>query len=247
MTNILKKTLVVISVFAVIYLNYLAAAGSIGGITPEVISDKYPTFLTPAGYTFSIWGLIYTGIFLFAIYQVLRPESIQLDPVRNLFILSCAANILWIFVWHNQFLGLSVVAILLLLTSLALINRSASQLSDSKDTIFVKIPFSIYFGWVSVASIVNILVYVASLGYNFSFNTSTAIAVALISAVTIIAFIIREKLNIPFFALTIAWAFAGIGVKQSGKTVVVFACAFATMAMIFSALTFILKEDKRPK
>lgn len=244
MANILQKILVVISVLAVIYVNYIAATGAIGGVTPEVISDKYPTFLTPAGYTFTIWALIYTGILLFAFYQIIRSESEQLNPVRSLFILSCTANIAWIYVWHNQYLGLSVAAILGLLIALALINRSAYKLSQTKDTFFVKVPFSIYFGWVSVAAVLNILVYIASLGYDFSFNVSTAIAVFLILAVTIIGFIVREKLNIPFYSLTIAWALTGIAVKQSGKTAVVFACAFATMTMIFSALTFILEENK---
>ncbi|MEZ5344523.1 MAG: tryptophan-rich sensory protein [Pyrinomonadaceae bacterium] len=247
MTNILQKILVAVSVIAVIYFNYLATTGAIGGTTPEVISDKYPTFLTPAGYTFTIWGLIYVGILSFAVYQFFRTEPDALNQIRALFILSCAANIAWIFAWHNEYIGLSVIAIVILLISLALINVKAFKLSDAKDSFFVKFPFSLYFGWVSVATVLNILVFTASLGYSPDYTVLTITSVILIAAVTIIGFIVREKLNIPFYSLAIAWAMTGIAVKQSGKTAVVLACAFATMAMIFSSLTFILKEHKKLK
>ena len=245
MTIWLRKILVIIALIAVVYVNYLATNGAIGGITPEVISDKYPTDITPAGYAFAIWGLIYIGISLFSVYQLFASNSKYLNGIRTLFILSCAANIGWIFAWHNQYLGLSVVAMLTLLSSLVLINLKTRDSKQTGDIWFVKAPFSIYFGWVSIATVLNITIYLISLGITVSASSSIIIGSVLLVIVTVIALIIREKFNIALYPLTIAWAVTAIAVKQSGKTAIVLTCAFCVMALIFSALTFVLREPKK--
>lgn len=239
------RIIVPLSIIAVIYVNYLAAQGAIGGITPAYISDKYPTFITPAGYAFSIWGLIYIGMLLFSIYQLLKRDSEYLDRIRCFFISSCLANIAWIFAWHNERLGFSVVAMLTLLTSLVLINIDAKKLRESADTWFIRVPFSIYFGWVSVATVLNISIYLTSMGFQAGETASKIIAIALVLTVTIVGIVVREKLSIPLYSLTLAWALTAIGVKQSGKTLVVAACAIAVIALIISALSFFIKNNQK--
>ncbi len=245
MKTILAKILVPISIGAVIYANYLAATGAIGDITPAYISDKYPTYITPAGYAFSIWGLIYLGAVSFSFYQLFRSNSKYLDGIRTMFILSCAANIAWIFAWHNQLLGLSTVAILVLLSSLVLINLKTRGLQENLDIWLIKMPFSIYFGWVSVATVLNIIIYLISTGITIDDYSSTIAACVLLFAIAVIAIIVREKFNIALYPLTVAWAFTAIAVKQSGKTAIVFTCAFCVMALIFSSLTFVLRNTKK--
>ena len=247
MTNILRRVFVIISIFAVIYFNYLASTGAIGGITPAYISDKYSTYITPAGYAFSIWGLIYLGVISFTIYQLFASTSKHLDGIRSLFILSSAANVAWILAWHNQYLGLSVLAMLVLLSSLVLINLQTRGFRQTADIWFVKAPFSVYFGWVSIAMVLNIAIYLISTGITVNDNLSSIIGSALLITVTVIGVILREKLNIALYPVTLAWAIAAIAVEQSGKTAIVFTCAFCVMALIFSSLTFVLREPKTLK
>ncbi len=241
------RILVVVSIIAVIYFNYLASSGAIGGITTEYISNKYPTFITPAGYAFAIWGLIYLGVIAFTIYQLFAAKSKHLDGIRSLFILSCAANIGWLYAWHNQYLGLSLIAMLVLLSSLVLINLQTRGCKQTADIWFVKAPFSIYFGWVSIATVLNVSIYLISTGITVNDSTSSIIGSVLLITVTVIGVIIREKLNIALYPVTLAWAIAAIAVKQSGKTAIVFTCAFCVMALIFSSLTFVLREPGKLK
>ena len=156
-----KPILVILATIAVIFVNYLATEGYIGGITPNYISDKYPTFVTPAGYAFSIWALIYLGIILFTIFQAMPAQADNFKKVRPFYILSCVANCAWIFLWHNQQIVASVGAMLVLLASLAAINFNL----DKEDSLVARIPFGMYFGWITAASIVNIAVCVNYLGF----------------------------------------------------------------------------------
>lgn len=235
------RILVPLSLAAVVYVNYLAAQGMIGGVTPAYISDKYPTYLTPSGYAFSIWGLIYLGMLVFSIYQLFKSDSENLEKIRLFFIASCLANIAWIFAWHNQRLALSVIAMLVLLSSLVLINIDGLKLRENTDSWLVRAPFSIYFGWVSVATVLNISIYLTSVGFQADETASNVIAIALLLIVTVVGIIVREKLSIPLYSLTLAWALTAIGVKQSEKTVIVTACAIAVIALIISSLSFFVK------
>ncbi|NNE97539.1 MAG: tryptophan-rich sensory protein [Pyrinomonadaceae bacterium] len=243
MLSKISRILVPLALAAVIYINYLAGTGQIGGITPEYISAKYPTLITPAGYAFSIWGLIYLLMIAFSAYQLFKSGFAHLDKVRWFFILSCVGNISWIFAWHNHYLGLSVVAMLVLLSSLVLINLSAKELDSAPDEWLVRVPFSIYFGWVSVATVLNVTIFLISQDITAGVFASKVIACLLIATLAIVGIVIREKLNAAFYPLTVAWAVTAIGVKQSGNTAIVVACAIAVIVLILSSLTFVLKTE----
>ena len=244
--NKIIRILVVISIAAVIYMNYLAASGYIGGITARYISDKYPTYITPAGYAFAIWGLIYLGMIVFSLYQLFRSDSdSKIDSVRGFFILSCVANIGWIFAWHNQFIGLSVIVMFLLLGSLFVVNMAARNLNGTGDYWLLRTPFSIYFGWVSVATVLNVSIFLISTGLTVGDIGSNIIGCSLLVVLAVIGVVVREKLDIPFYALTIAWAVTAVAVKQSGKTAIVVTCALVVIVLIFSSLTFVFKQDRK--
>ncbi len=122
----LKQILVVMATAGVIFINYLAGKGYINRTTPGEISDKYSNLLTPDGYAFSIWGLIYLGLIAFSVYQALpsQKNKPRFTKNRTLYIASCAANVAWIYFWHYEQILLSLGAILILLGSLVLINRN---------------------------------------------------------------------------------------------------------------------------
>lgn len=247
MNEKIRQILVIISTIGVIVVNYLATTSQIGGVTPSYISEKYQTVVTPAGYAFSIWGLIYLGMIAFSIYQAFPSNAERFSKIRTFYIISCVANITWIYVWHYERLTTSLLAMLTLLISLAIINIKLMDTEDFKENLLVKLPFSIYFGWVTVATILNVSILLASYGIQTSEVISIILGCVLIVVATVLGIIIRQKIGIIAYPLTIAWAVTAIAVKQSGKTALMFVSAFAVMALIFSALSFVLKDAQKLK
>jgi len=144
-----------------ITVNAMATSIPLGGQTPPEISARYPSLFTPAGFTFSIWGIIYLGLFLFVIYQALPAQrrNETLGKIDSLFKINCLANAAWILAWHYDFLILSVLIMLVILATLIGIYRTfdRNQAAQSfAERLLVQLPFRLYTAWISVATIANI-------------------------------------------------------------------------------------------
>ena len=148
----LRAFLVLAATIGTIAFNWLAASGYVNGVTPEVISGKYPTNITPAGYAFAIWSLIYLGMTAYSIYQLLPANVVRFRGIRSLYIMSCALNCAWIYFWHHDQIAVCLAIILGLLTVLLFINIKLRTFNSIPDSALVKAPFGIYFGWVTAAS-----------------------------------------------------------------------------------------------
>jgi tryptophan-rich sensory protein len=231
-----SQILVIITTITVIVVNYLASQAYIGGITPNYISDKYPTFLTPAGYAFMIWAWIYLGVILFTIYQAMPNQIDKFTKVRGFYLLSCLANCVWIFLWHQQLTILSIGAMLVLLVSLIAININLSK----EDSLIARVPFGMYFGWITAATVVCIAVSFASIGYEFS-ATFASIVILLVS---IIAVLVNLKLKNAAYGLAIAWAITAIAVKHGGVTIISFASGIAVITLLISVITPFLRLEE---
>ncbi len=243
----LKQILVLVATFGVIAINYFAAQGYINNITPAAISDKYPTLITPAGYAFSIWSLIYLGLIAFSIYQMLpsQTENPRFKNLRSLYIANCAANCLWIYLWHYDQILAALGVMFILLGTLVLINANLQNVETMAETWLARIPFSLYFGWITVATILNFSVALVFLGVNTSESNSVILSSALIIVAVILGILIRFRLGIFAYPLAIAWALTAIAVKQSGKTSIVVCAAFGVIALLIAALTALLNLGKQ--
>lgn len=246
MTERLKQILVVIATLGVFFVNWQAASGNLGNVTTGEISDKYQTFITPSGYAFAIWSLIYFGLILFSIYQVLpaQKENPRFQRIRTAYILSCAANCGWLYAWHYEMIPVSLLLILVLLGSLAFINVNIQNTESTAETFLARVPFNLYFGWVTVATIINFTITLLYFGVRTSDSVTTILACLLIVVATVLGGIIRFKLNAAAYALAIAWALTAIAVKQSGKTAIVVICAFAVIALLIVFLTPFLRLNE---
>jgi len=219
--NLILKIFVVIAYVAMVIVNYLANALPIGGVTTGEASDSFANLFTPAGVTFSIWGLIYLLLLGYSVYQFIpRQRKKKMEKTFYLvgiyFIITSIANILWIFAWHYGIVWLSVLIMFVLLFYLIkianVINRKKYSLVD---TIFIRLPFSVYFGWITVATIANITVFLVSVGWN-GFGLSEVvwtIIVLLIGAIIGVGRALKDK-NI-FYISVLIWAYAGIWLKHS--------------------------------
>lgn len=224
--NQLLKIFVALAFIAMITVNYLANALPIGGVTTGEASDSYANLFTPAGLTFSIWGLIYLLLGVFVVFFCIKfgeksekKMNALLDKTGKIFIVNALSNISWIFAWHYGLIPLSVVIMLVLLGSLImladLLNKEKLSLSEKT---WLLLPFSIYFGWITVATIANITVLLVSLnwdGFGIAENIWTII-ILLVGATIGILRTIKDK-NIPYI-LVLVWAYGGIWLKHSSET-----------------------------
>ncbi len=239
-TDRLRSILVLLATIGTIVFNTLAANGLVGGVTPAEISDRYPTPITPAGYAFAIWSLIYLGLIIFSIYQLLPANVARFRSIRSLFIISCVLNCGWIYFWHNDQIALCLGIISALLLTLFFINWRLLNTSSLTEYWFVKAPFSIYFGWVTAATLVNFAIFLKATSTDISGGTWTAIAVILIALAATLGVLVRFRLSNYLYPLAIAWALTAIGVKQSGQTLVVTAAAFGTIACLIATLSLVV-------
>lgn len=215
-----------ITFILMVVVNGLANALPINGQTTGEVSDTYPNLFAPAGYTFGIWIVIYILLLVYTVYQlgVFKNSSSRtrveiLDKVSILFAISSIANSVWIFAWHYNIIWLSLILMVVILTSLIFINRELKERELTiKEKVFVKLPFSVYFGWITVATIANVTTFLVSIdwdGFGIAENIWTII-VLLIGFLISTAVIVKDR-NIVY-GLTIIWAYTGILVKHSNKS-----------------------------
>jgi len=205
-----------------VVVNVLANSLPINGVDTGVISDSYPNLFAPAGITFSIWGLIYLLLALFTFYQlgiINKNDEIStelLNKVGIIFSISSIANAIWIFTWHYQIIWLSVVFMLVILISLIkIVNAIKEEKLSSKEKFFVKLPFSIYFGWITVATIANVTTLLVSLNFKGFGISETIWTVLIIIVGAIIGIITLLKNRDYFYGLVIIWAYFGIIIKHT--------------------------------
>ncbi|MBK8304862.1 MAG: tryptophan-rich sensory protein [Chloracidobacterium sp.] len=229
----MRAILLIVATIGTIVFNGLAATGYVNGVTPEVISAKYPTVLTPAGYAFSIWSLIYLGIIAFSIYQVLPRNIVRFRPVRSLYIATCVFNCAWIYFWHRDQIGICLVLIagllLTLIGMLILLRRAGGN------PLLTTAPFGIYAGWVTAATLVNFTIFLKYIGAEISPTAWNTLGVAILVIAAALAFVIRWRLQNYIYPLAVAWAATAIAVKQSGNTAIVVAAAFCTVTCLVVA------------
>lgn len=217
------KWINIIAFALTVLVNGLAGSTKIlGGKLTAEISDANPTLITPAGYVFSIWGVIYILLGIFVVFQVLpsQKEKGYQERIGWLFVLSSLLNVAWLFLWQFEYLSLSVVLMFLLLATLIAIylrlniGKSAVPL---REKLAVNVPFSVYLGWITIASIANVSVFLVSvkwdgLGISQEIWATLIVIVALLIALLVIA--TRKDVA---YGLVFIWALVGIAVKQSGN------------------------------
>jgi hypothetical protein len=240
MNDRLKASLVIAATIGVIVFNWLAATGVLGGVDTGAISDKYPTRITPAGYAFSIWSLIYLGLIAFSIYQILPRNLERFRSIRTIYILSCAANCAWLYFWHQESLIVCLAVIFILLASLAFINIKLQNTETYGEYWFARAPFGLYFGWVTVATILNATIALVYSNVRFSDSATNLTGAALILVAAALGVIVRWRMRNYFYPLAIAWALTAIAVKQSGQTLIVTAAAVGVIACLLAAISFVM-------
>jgi len=238
----LRAVLVIVSTLATIAFNGLASTGKLNGVMTDEVSNRYSTVITPAGFTFSIWGAIYLGLIGFSIYQLLPSKNELFRPVRTLYIATCVLNCVWLWFWHQYQLGVCVIIIIALASVLLLMNLRFKRAATMSDAIFGKGVFGLYFGWVTAASLVNTMIFLVYAGVEMSATAWKITGVFALVLASGLAVLVRFKLSNYLYPLAIAWAATGIAVKQSGNTSIVVASAFCVIVGLVMAVSFVMDQ-----
>jgi len=204
-------------------VNALASALPINNKTTGELSDQYPNLFVPAGFTFSIWGLIYVLLAIFVVYQliiVIKKDGQQpsfVERIGLLFFGSSAANIGWIFAWHYEMVPLSLVLMLLLLGCLIAIYLRldiGKSAAPKIERYLVHLPFSVYLGWITIATIANVTALLVDINWNTFGLGEQFWAVAVISVGIAIALSVLFTRKDIFYCLVVDWALFGILMKR---------------------------------
>jgi hypothetical protein len=210
-----------------IVVNALANILPINNITTGALSDLYPNLFVPAGLTFAVWGLIYVLLGIFAIYPLVPrvrrdPQKVEfVQRIGPLFFVSCLANIGWIFAWHYQILPLSLILMLILLGCLLAIyvrlNVGKSKATRA-ERYFAHLPFSVYTGWITIATIANVTALLVNIDWMRWGLTQQFWAVAVIVVGIAIALSVLFTRRDIFYCLVVDWALLGILLKRLSDT-----------------------------
>ena len=217
------STLNIIGFLGVVIVNALAVTLPLNNKTTGELSDQYPNLFVPTGLTFSIWGVIYVLLAIFAIYGLViairkdTQKSSFISGIGILFFISCLVNVGWIFAWHYEILPLSLVLMLLLLGSLLFIYlRLQIGKSDSSRTekYSVHLPFSVYLGWITIATIANVTALLVNINWNtFGLGEQFWAVAVIIVGIAIALGVLFTRRDI-FYCLVVDWALLGILLKR---------------------------------
>ena len=231
----MQKIANVIGFIVTIIVNGAANALPLNGVTTGELSDKYGNLFTPAGYVFAIWGVIYVLLAAFTYYQYKEDDPGLQEKVGWLFVASSFFNSIWIFLWHYEYLALSIFAMAGLFACLVLIytRLEIGLIEVPRNKLYmVHTTFSVYLGWITVAPIANIAALLVSLGwdpYNITAIYTTAAVILIALLLTLINIYIRGDVA---YAAVLVWALGGIVFKQMDTWLVPYVALLSIIAII---------------
>jgi hypothetical protein len=242
MNKITKNQIITILVtLATIAVNVMASALPLNGLDTGQISDLFDIYFVPAGYVFSIWGLIYLGLLAFTIYQALpaQKDDPVLKKIYPAYWIGSLANIIWLFLWHYNVFSLTLFAMLTLLGCLIVIYLQLSNANvelDRSQKWLVKLPFSIYLGWISVATIANVTQVLFFYNWGGWGIAPEVWAVIMLAIATVLGFVVLLRENDVAYVLVLVWAFIGINNSQADTALVANTALLSSVLLILGLI-----------
>jgi hypothetical protein len=230
-----------LSVILALTVNILASTLPLNGQNTGEISDRFQVYFVPAGYVFSIWGIIYIGWIAFTIFQLRasQKENARLRRLGYLFAISNIANATWLFCWHYNQFGLSVLVMLALLGLLiaSYLRLDVNRTSVTRTEYWsVDVPFSIYLGWITVAAVANIADWLYLVEWNGFGIPAQVWAVIMLAVASLLGLAMALTRRDVGYLAVLVWAFIGIAVKQTPAPMVVLSGWVAAALMLGLAI-----------
>lgn len=230
-----------LSVLVALAVNILASALPLNGQNTGEISDRFKVYFVPAGYVFAIWGVIYIGWIAFSIFQLLpsQKDNRRLRRLGYLFAISNLFNAAWLFCWHYNLFGLSVLVMLallgLLIASYLRLDVNRVQVTTAEYW-SVDVLFGVYLGWITVATVANITDWLYLVEWNGFGIPAPVWAVIMLAVASLLGVLMALKRRDVGYLLVLVWAFIGIAVKQTPAPMVVLSAWIAAALMLGLAI-----------
>ncbi len=226
--NQLRQWLTLIAIFVAFGVNVWSNLFPMNGLTIGEISNTLfaGVKIIPANYAFAIWGLIYLGLFGLGIYQFLPSQrnNPRLQDLGYFLVIACVAQIIWVWVFLARLFLPSLIAmagiLLALIAGYLAVNTTEERVSKWERW-FVNATLSIYLAWISVATIVNVAIFLESVtwdGWGIAPEIWTA---TLLVVAGLIAILMRINYQETAFPLVFLWAFLAIAVRQFNEPLIV--------------------------
>ncbi len=198
-------------------VNALSVVLPLAGRSQVEISDRYYNMFVPAGFTFSIWSVIYLALIVFIFHsfskQKVRAFAQIVQHIDPLFLISCLVNIAWLFAWHYLQIELAMLLMIGLLTSVLMIYLRIEK-SDIRNGSFedltMRLPFRMYAGWISVATIANMAALLTDYQWNGLGIEPQIWVMIMTSIAALLGLIMLFKYRDFVFPSVILWALWGI-------------------------------------
>jgi benzodiazapine receptor len=240
-----------LSVALALTVNILASALPLNGQNTGEISNRLKIYFVPAGYVFAIWGVIYIFWIAFTVYQFLptHRQSPRLRKLGYFFALSGVFNAAWLFCWHYNQLGLSVLVMLALLgvliASYLKLNVGRAPVSNAEKWC-VDIPFSVYLGWITVATVANVSGFLFSINWNGFGIEPQVWAVNMLVVASLLGLLMALTRRDSGYLFVLVWAFIGIAVKQASVPLVANSAWDASALALGLAVFSIIQRRRLP-
>jgi len=243
----LRQIANLVTVILALAVNILASTLPLNGQNTGEISDRFQVYFVPAGYVFAVWGIIYLGWITFSIYQ-LRPaqkENPRLRRLGYLFAIGNLANAAWLFTWHYNFFGFGV---LVMLSLLGLLIASYLHLNVNRESVTpaerwsVDVPFSIYLGWITVATVANVTDWLYLVNWNGFGIAAQTWAVIMLGVASLVGLAMALTRRDAAYLFVLVWSFVGIAVKQTAAPNVVISAWIAAALMLGLAVYSLMRR-----
>jgi Ca2+/Na+ antiporter len=246
--NMLNKVGLVVAVAVTLVVNMAAVLLPLNNKTTAEISDSFEVYFVPANYVFGVWSIIYLGLIAFAIYQATLKDSdyALVKKMTPAVILASIFNSLWLFMWHYEIFAWTLVLMIMLLISLLAIYYIFKQAKPSEKPryfeLFIKLPFSIYLGWITVATVANVTDIFYLMGWNILSLPGQVWSAIMIAVASLLGVLMILRENDFAYASVIVWAITGIAVKFPNEGVI---SITVLVSIIVLAVTAVAKQLKK--
>lgn len=242
MKGLTRQIVVLLSCALMIYVNFfVGSSGDFEGSGPETGAsatsnyDMFPTAISPAPYTFTIWLPIFLGLVVFAIYQALPAQ--RGDERFDALGLSASAAFI---ANSTQALGpiwFNTLSCIIMLIALFFVFRTLVGIGLEGTRTFAlttRLPLFLFFGWMTVATILSISQLLVSLGWAGFGIPATLWGALLILIAASIAFFIVWHFGAITYSVAIMWGFWGIVALDLQALPIVIVTLIATAALVWS-------------
>ena len=215
----LRQIVVIAGLGMVLTVNVLGSALPINGLRTADVTEGLEVLFSPAAYVFAVWGVIYSFQAAYVTYQALPSQ--KTNPLQRRiapwYLLISVANTTWIFLWHYQQFALSNIAMITLLLGLIklyLTTRVGSDMPGRTQIWLIRVPFSLYMAWITVATVVNVTQWLNWIQWGRFGLSELTWGLTMLLIATLITSLVTWRFRDIAYACVVVWAFIGIAVRQ---------------------------------